>query len=137
MLKYVIISIISGIGFGILDLIINSLPIARKMHEYYQPVSRQKVDVLGGILINVFFGFAMAGLFILLSGCLPGGPGWVKGLSFAVMIWFIRVVMRAFSSRVTETVPGGSLVYMLASGLVEMVLIGLLYGWTLSDVSIS
>jgi hypothetical protein len=92
---------------------------------------RTSVNVPAGIVIDLVYGFAMAGLFILLYNSLPGRTGIVKGMSLALIMWFFRVVMYAGSQWMMFRVPGGAVVYMLVTGLVEMVVLGLVYGLTL------
>ena len=73
----------------------------------------------------------MAGVFLLLYKSLPGGTGLVKGMSFAFLAWFFRVVMYTASQWVMFNVPVEALLYSLVMGLGEMLLLGVLYGLTL------
>ena len=73
----------------------------------------------------------MAAVFLLLYQSLPGETGFVKGVSFALLVWFFRVVMSAASQWVMFNVPGKALLYSLLAGLGEMLILGLLYGLTL------
>jgi hypothetical protein len=86
---------------------------------------------LAGIVIDLVFGFVMAGIFLLLYHSLPGETGLIKGLSFAVMVWFFRVVMYVASQWMMFTVPVKTLLYTLATGFGEMLVLGVLYGLTL------
>jgi hypothetical protein len=58
----------------------------------------------------------MAGIFLFLYKSLPGETGLVKGLSFALLVWFFRVVMSAASSWIMFRVPGSALIYTLVAG---------------------
>jgi hypothetical protein len=131
MTKYILISIVSGILFGIMDGVINANPIAVKMHEIYKPIAKTTVNVKAGILIDLFYGFTLAALFLLLYRSLPGEVGIVKGLSFALIVWFIRVVMSVVTQWMMYEVPINALVYALLTGLFEMIILGTLYGLTL------
>ncbi|UCH62262.1 MAG: hypothetical protein JSU77_10705 [Fidelibacterota bacterium] len=131
MTQYIIISVVSGILFGILDGLMNANPLARRLFEVYKPISRTSVNIPAGIVIDLVYGFAMAGTFLLLYSSLPGQAGWMKGVSFAVMIWFFRVVMYAASQWMTLKVPVGTVLYIVKAGFVEMLILGLLYGLTL------
>ncbi len=73
----------------------------------------------------------MAGVFLLLYEALPGGAGWTKGISLAMLAWFFRVVMSVASSWMMFNVPAAALVYTLLTGLGEMLVLGILYGLTL------
>jgi hypothetical protein len=81
-----------------------------------------------GIVIDLAYGFILAAIFILLYKSLPGGTGVLKGISFGILIWFLRVVMYAASNWMMFDVPLSTILYTLAAGLVEMLLLGLLYG---------
>ena len=131
MAGFIIVSIISGILFGLMDGIINANPFARRLFEIYKPIARTSLNPLAGIVIDLVFGFVMAGVFLLLYASLPGESGLVKGVSFAILAWFFRVVMYTASQYVMFNVPVKALLYSLVTGLGEMLVLGLLYGLTL------
>lgn len=80
--------------------------------------------------MDLAYGFLMAALFLLLYPSLPGSAV-LKGVSFGLIAWFFRVVMAVAGQWVMFRIPGWTLLYVLVSGLLEMVLLGLLYGLTL------
>jgi hypothetical protein len=131
MTGYIIVSLVSGILFGVMDGLINANPFARRLYEIYKPIARTSFNPLAGILIDLTFGFVMAGVFLLLYASLPGETGLVKGVSFAILAWFFRVVMSTASQWVMFNLPGKALLYSLLTGLGEMLVIGVLYGLTL------
>jgi hypothetical protein len=131
MWRYIIVSIGSGILFGVLDGVINANPFAQRLYQAYGPILKKSINPAAGIAIDLAYGFIMAGLFLLLYQSLPGQSGLVKGLSFGVMIWFFRVVMSAASTWVMFTVPENTIFYNLLTGLGEMLVLGILYGLTL------
>jgi hypothetical protein len=63
MTGYIIISIISGILFGILDGVINANPLARRLYKVYEPIAKTSLNPIAGIVIDLVFGFVMAGFF--------------------------------------------------------------------------
>ena len=128
---YVIVSVISGILFGILDGLINANPLATRLYEVYKPIAKTSINMIAGIIIDLAYGFILAGLFLLLYASLPGVSGLAKGVSFALMTWFLRAVMSVASQWMTYTVPVKTLVYTLVAGLGEMLALGILYGLTL------
>jgi hypothetical protein len=73
----------------------------------------------------------MSALFRTLYGSLPGRAGIVKGLAFVGIAWFFRVAMGVATEWVTREVPPSTLLYTLATGLGEMLILGILYGLTL------
>ena len=131
MIRYIIVSIAGGILFGVLDGVINANPLAQRLYQVYRPIAKPSIDPVAGILIDLVYGFVMAGVFLLLYTSLPGATGLVKGLSFALLVWFFRVVMSVASSWIMFNVPPGALLYSLVTGLAEMLILGILYGLTL------
>lgn len=131
MLRYLIVSITSGILFGILDGLINANPLAQKLHAAYKPIAKQSINVPAGIVIDLAYGFIMAGLFLMIYQSLPGNSGVIKGIIFALMVWFFRVVMSAASTWMMYNIPVNTLLYNLITGLIEMLILGMLYGLTL------
>jgi hypothetical protein len=131
MTGYIIVSVVSGILFGVLDGVINANPLAQRLYEVYKPIARVSINPVAGIVIDLVYGFIMAGVFLLLYTSLPGETGFVKGLSFACLAWFFRVVMHAASQWVMFNIPVETALYSLAAGLGEMLILGVLYGLTL------
>lgn len=131
MIPYIIISVISGILFAVLDGVINANPLAQQLYKVYAPIAKTALNPLMGIVIDLLYGFAMGGIFLLLYESLPGEIGLIKGLTFALMAWFFRVVMQVASQWMMFIVPGKTLLYTLVAGLGEMLVLGVLYGLTL------
>ena len=134
MIRYIIVSVVSGILFSILDGVINANPLAQRLYAVYKPIARTSLNSTAGIVIDLVYGFVMAGVFLLLYHSLPGATGLVKGVSFALLVWFFRVVMSAASQWVMFNVPAQALLYSLGAGLGEMLILGVLYGLTLRAV---
>ena len=135
MIGYIIVSVVSGILFGILDGVIHANPLAQRLYEVYKPIARTSVNPLAGSVIDLVYGFVMAGVFLLLYQSLPGRTGLVKGASFACLVWFFRVVMYTASQWVMFNVPIEALLYSLVTGLGEMLILGVLYGLTLKPTT--
>ena len=131
MTSYIIVSAISGILFGILDGLINANPIANKLYEVYKPIAKTSINFVMGVIIDLAHGFILGGTFLLVYPSLPGEVGLVKGVSFALMVWFFRVVMSVASQWIMYKVPLKTLGYTLLAGLGEMLVIGIFYGLAL------
>jgi len=131
MTEYLVISVISGILFGLMDGVINANPLARKLNAVYSPIAKKAINPIVGIIIDILFGFAMAGIFVLLYNSLPGTSGVIKGLCYGVMVWFFRVLMSVASQWMMFTVGTRTLLYTLVTGLGEMLILGVLYGLVL------
>lgn len=134
-MRYVVVSGVSGILFGVMDGLANANPLAQRLYDVYKPIARTSVDVLAGGAIDLAYGFVLAGVFLLLHQSLPGRVGWAKGVSFALLVWFFRVVMNVASSWVTFEVPTRTLLYTLGTGLAEMLILGIVYGLTLNSAA--
>ena len=131
MAAYVLTSIVSGILFGILDGAINANPLAQRVYAVYKPIAKTSLNIIAGVMIDLVYGFVMAGIFLLLYVSLPGQAGIVKGIGFAVLVWFFRVVMGAASQWMMFIVPFKTLLYTVVTGLGEMLVLGILYGLVL------
>ncbi len=94
MVSYIIVSIVSGILFGILDGLINANPVARRLNEVYKPIAKTSINVLAGVVIDFVYGFIMAGIFLLLYKSLPGEIGIVI-IYFAVRLFYNTLPIRA------------------------------------------
>jgi hypothetical protein len=130
MIGYIIVSIVSGILFGVMDSLINANPLAQRLYEIYKPIAKPSVNILAGVVIDLVYGFIMAGIFLLLYNSLPGEVGLLKGIGFALLVWFFRVVMFVASQWMMFNVPAKALIYTLVTGLGEMLVLGTLYGLT-------
>lgn len=131
MTKYVIFSIIGGLLFAVLDGVINANPLAARLFEIYKPLARKSLNLIAGIVIDLVYGFVLAGVFWILYKSLPGDIGILKGISFGILVWFFRVVMSAASQWMMYTVPVKTTLYSVFSGLGEMLILGIFYGLTL------
>ena len=129
--RYVTVSLISGVLFGLMDGLINANPWATHLFEVYKPIAKSSINMTAGIAIDLAYGFILAGVFLLLYAGLPGGSGLAKGISFALLVWFFRVVMAAASTWMMFNVPVQTLLYTVLTGLGEMLVLGLLYGLAL------
>ncbi|MFC1959993.1 hypothetical protein ACFLYO_04725 [Chloroflexota bacterium] len=134
MSTYVIVSILSGILFGVMDALINANPLAQRLYEALKPVAKESVNAIAGLVIDLIYGFVMAGLFLLLYESLPGDVGVVKGLGYGVMAWFFRVMMKVATDWMTLNLSIQAHLYTLATGLGEMLVLGVLYGLTLTPL---
>lgn len=135
MTTYVIVGVASGILFAILDGVLNANPLAQRLFEVFKPIARTSINPVAGVAIDLAYGFVMAGVFLLLYSSLPGQTGLLKGVSFAVLVWFFRVVMSTASQWMMFRVPAKASLYSLAAGLGEMLILGALYGLTLKPAT--
>ncbi len=126
-MRFLVAGLGSGLLFAILDGVLNANPLAQRLMAVYKPILRPSVNALAGTGIDVAYGFIMAALFGMLRPGLPGSP-LVQGLVFGLIAWFFRVVMGALGQWMVFAVPGATVVYSVAAGLVEMTVIGLFYG---------
>lgn len=128
MLRYIIAALLTGISFATMDGLINGNPFAVKLLECYQPIARQSINVPLALFIDLFYGFMISAIFIIVLPVLPTTSGIMKGIMFGGGIWFFRVLMSVISSWMMFVIPEKTLVYMALTGLIEMVLLGILNG---------
>ncbi len=128
MTKYILVSLGLGLLFALLDGILNANPLAQRLYAYLGPIARPSVNVVAGMLIDLAYGFVLAGLFLLLRRSLPGATGLLKGASYGLIVWFFRVVMYGASQWVMVRIPAAAVWYVLAAGLVEMLVLGVVCG---------
>lgn len=133
MMKYIIVSLGTGVLFALTDGLINANPLARRLYAVYKPIARESVNMIAGFAIDIAYGFAMAAIFLLLQGSLPGESAAVRGLAFGVLAWFFRVVMQVASQWMMFRIPVRALLYTLVCGLVEMLVLGFIFGTVLGS----
>lgn len=122
----------SGILFAFMDALLNANPLAQRLNEVYRPLNKEKVDVAAGTLVDLIYGIVLAAIYLILYDSLTGDTGFAKGLSYGIIMWFFRVVMSVATEWVVRKVPARTLLYNLFGGLVEMLVLGVLYGLTLN-----
>ena len=128
MLNFIIVSLLSGFIFGTLDALINANPFAQRLFTAYKPIMRENINAALGSVIDVIYGFVMAGIFLVLMDSLPGSSMIVKGLSYGLLMWFFRVVMHAATHYVMFKVDMKLVAYTLVTGFVEMMILGVFFG---------
>jgi hypothetical protein len=131
MLRYIITSLLSGALFGLMDGFINGNPLARKLYAIYEPISRSSINIIAGLIVDLAYGFIIAGVFLLFYRSLPGKSRLLKGVTFSLIIWFFRVVMQVTSQGIMFRIPVLTLLYTLCAGLLEMLILGIVYGFAL------
>ena len=76
-----------------------------------------------GLIFEVVNGFMLAVIYAVVHPSLPG-EGWVKGLSYGLLVWGLRVVMGAFSTYMMFDVRATSIVITAFTGLIEVLVLG-------------
>ena len=128
MVRYIIAAILTGLLFGTMDGLINGNPYAAKLMEYYKPIAKQSINIPAGLLIDLFYGFIISGIFMLIQPALPTESWFIKGLSYGLGMWFFRVLMGVISNWMMFNIPTKTLIYLIFTGLIEMMLLGILNG---------
>lgn len=126
MLRKLLVGLAAGVALLILDGLLNANPLAQQVYAAYRPIARSSVNALAGSLVDLAYGLILVALFVRLRHCLPGRTRLTKGMSFGIMLWFLRVVMRVAGEWVTTTLPTSAHAYSLVAGLVQMLLVALL-----------
>jgi hypothetical protein len=115
--------IAAGVAFLVLDAVLNANPLAQRLYAPYQAIARPSVNAVAGSFVDLAYGIVLAALFVVLEPSLPGRTQLSKGLSFGVIVWFLRVVMRVAGEWVVTTVPLTTHLYTLSAGLLQMLLV--------------
>jgi len=123
MLRQVLVGVVAGVAFLILDGVINANPLAQRLYAVYQPIARPSVNALAGSAIDLAYGVVLAGLFATLRTSLPGHTTITKALSYSLLVWFLRVCMRVAGEWVMTVVPAQVHAYTLVAGLVQVLLV--------------
>jgi hypothetical protein len=93
-------------------------------------VSTQIWSVIGIILLQLFYAFT----YVILQRSIPGLK-YAKGVLFGLMLWIVGVVpfsaMLLLNANINPIMP----IYMLIAGLVQNVLIAVIYSGILTDNS--
>jgi hypothetical protein len=120
MLRQTVVGLVGGMAFLILDAALNANPVAQRLYAVYQPIARPSVNALAGSAIDLAYGVILAAVFVTLRSSLPGDASLLKGMSFGLVVWFLRVFMRVAGEWVTTVVPPSTLAYTLLAGLVQV-----------------
>jgi hypothetical protein len=127
-MRFIIVGLTSGIIFWILEGIINANPYAQKLYVAFKPILKPTISIPKAFLIYLFYGFVFSGMFLFFYNTLPGSIGIVKGLGFALLVWYFRGLMAVLNEWLTFAVPPKALVYAATAGLIESLLLGMFYG---------
>jgi hypothetical protein len=125
-LRFVGASLGIGLAFAVLDGVVNANPLAQTAYAVFDPIARPGLNVVAGIVIDLAYGFVLCAIFWRFYPALPGATPLRKGISYALLVWFFRVVMNAAGQWMVLTIPGLTVAYTLAAGLLEMVVLGVL-----------
>ena len=130
-MRYVIISWVCGILYWILDGIIVWNPYARKLYQAYRTNANPSFSLPKSFFVYLVYGFAMAGLFLLLYNSLPGETGIVKGICFGLIAWYFRGFTTVMSQWIFSTVSLKTMGYAAITGVGEALILGMFLGLTL------
>jgi hypothetical protein len=87
-----------------------------------------------GLLFELVNGFLLAAIYAVIYRCLPG-QGWVKGISYGLLVWALRVVMWAFSTYVMTELSPLLIAVTVVTGLVEVLVLGVVIAAIYRDES--
>jgi hypothetical protein len=131
MINKIIVGFTSGILFAVMDGMIYANPIGQQVYEVFKPIARNEINPLPGSIIDLAYGFILVGIFLVLYQSLPGNNGLLKGISYAAILWFFRVVMYSATQWMMFNVGVDTIIYSLAAGLIEMMILGIFIGLTI------
>ncbi len=123
MVRQLLVGVVAGVVFLVLDAAVNANPLAQSLYAVYQPLARPSVNPVAGSAIDLAYGIILVFLFITIRPCLPGRTTLAKAVSFGLIVWFLRVVMRVAGEWIVTVVPARVHVYTLAAGLVQVLVV--------------
>lgn len=123
MIRQILAGLSAGVVFLVFDAILNANPLAQRLYAVYRPITRPSINPLAGSLIDLAYGVILAWLFVTLRASLPGHTSLLKGFSFGLIVWFLRVVMRVAGEWVVSNVPPLVHAYSLVAGLVQVLVV--------------
>jgi len=132
MTRYIIASVITGLLFGTMDGLIQGNPYAKKLMGCFSPIAKPSINITAGLVIDLIYGFIISGIFIIIMSSLPTEIGIVKGLTYGLGMWFFRVLMGVISNWMMFNIPSKTLIYLLVTGLIEMIILGIINGLILN-----
>ena len=132
MVNYLLAGGLGGILLAVMDGLLNANPAAIKLLAAFKPIARPSLSVAAGILIDLAFGFSLAALFTALRPAFPTSSGLLNGLIFGAGVWLLRTVMPLASQQVMFAIPLSAAAYQAGCGLLEMLVLGILFGLVLA-----
>jgi hypothetical protein len=76
-----------------------------------------------GLVFELINGFLLALIYAVIHTSLPG-VGWVRGLSYGLIVWALRVVMWAFSTYMMTDLAPATIGITVGTGLIEVLILG-------------
>jgi hypothetical protein len=76
-----------------------------------------------GLVFELINGFLLAVIYAVIRASLPG-DGWVKGMSYGLIVWALRVVMWAFSTYMMTDLAPVTIGISVGTGLIECLILG-------------
>jgi hypothetical protein len=134
MLRQIGVGLVAGLALLVLDGVLNANPLAQRLYAVYHPIARSSVNALAGSVVDLAYGVILAALFATLRTSLPGDTSLLKGVSFGLLVWFLRVFMRVAGEWVTTIVPPSAHAYTLLAGLVQVLLVAVMIALLLPEL---
>jgi hypothetical protein len=131
-------AVIWGFVVIIIQMVVGNLlyqnPVVSGLFKQYEGhPSTKPMEHFGGLgnwllltfLFGIFFTVLIIGLYLLLYERIPG-TGWQKGLSFGLMVGFIKAVPEAFNQWMIFDYPTILIVVQLINTLLGLIIFGIL-----------
>ena len=121
--RFVIAGFVASILFLLLDAIFGMLSGIIGQQVFGIPASQpDSAKMTAGVLFELVNGFILALIYAVIYTALPG-KGWLKGISYALIVWGLRVVMWAFSTYMMTNMSPVLISITVVTGLIEMLVI--------------
>ena len=77
-----------------------------------------------GLVFELVNGFLLALIYAVIHTGLPG-RGWIRGVSYGLVVWALRVVMWAFSTYMMTDLAPATIGITVGTGLAEVLILGI------------
>ena len=123
--RFILAWVVAAVLFFVLDMVFGSLGGIITASITGTPVlAPQGIEskIFAGLLFEVINGFILVLIYKLIHTSLPG-TALVKGISYGLIVWALRVLMWAFSTFMMFDVSAVMIVVTAALGLVEVLIL--------------
>ena len=124
-LKLIICSVIIGLFFILLDMILAIAFFPINFAYIDLPIWKSPPNIIAGIIFDIINGFIIVFVYNLVKESIPY-EFWKKGTIYGIIMGLFRVVMMAFTTIVIYNVPIVLVVANLIGGFIEIIVLGIL-----------
>ena len=123
--KFVICSLVVGLLFAVLDMVIAMITMPLYAAYSDLPIWNNPPNVFAGMIFDLINGFILVGVYHIIKEGIPY-EGLKKGAIYGIIVGLFRVIMMTFSTIVMYNVPIDFLIVSTILGFIEVIILGIL-----------